>query len=238
MGKHGATRLSFALMLKFFEIEGRFPRNAGEVPPPAVDYVARQLGLLESEMPGFEVAGRSAERHRAQIRDALGFRVFPRGDEDKMIAWLAEQVCPSELNEDRQREAVLARCRAERLEPPGRMNRIIGSANRIADEVFCAATVARLPADVAASSGSPTSCACWGRCVTRCAAGRSGSSAPRRGAIPTPICRSTLTCAGTCTTSPSPSPRIRPSSSPACAPGWTRRWRGSPRRCAPGPAGR
>ena len=28
-----------------------------------------------------------------------------------MVAWLAEQVCPSELNEDRQREAVLARCR-------------------------------------------------------------------------------------------------------------------------------
>jgi hypothetical protein len=58
---------------------------------------------------------------------------------------------PSELNEDRQREAVLARCRAEKLEPPGRMERTIGAANRIADERFCAVTVARLPADVAAA---------------------------------------------------------------------------------------
>lgn len=148
--KHGATRLSFGLMVKFFEIEGRFPRHAGEVPPAAVDYVGRQLGLDAGRVGRLEVVGRSVERHRAQIREALGFRVFTRGDEDKMIAWLAERVCPSELNEDRQREAVLARCRSERVEPPGRMDRILGSANRIADGRFCAVTVSRLPADVAA----------------------------------------------------------------------------------------
>jgi hypothetical protein len=97
------------------------------------------------------VTGRGVERFRVQIREVLGFRFFSRGDEDKMIAWLAEEVCPSELNEDRQREAVLARCRAEKIEPPGRMSRIIGSANRIADERFCALTISRLSADVAQS---------------------------------------------------------------------------------------
>jgi hypothetical protein len=76
--------------------------------------------------------------------------VFSRGDEDKMVDWLAEQVCPSELNTDRQREAVLARCRADKLEPPGRTDRIIGAANRIADARFCAVTMSRLP-DVAAA---------------------------------------------------------------------------------------
>ena len=39
--KRGATRLGFALMLKFFEIEARFPRHASEFPPAAVAYVAR-----------------------------------------------------------------------------------------------------------------------------------------------------------------------------------------------------
>lgn len=147
----GATRLSFAVMLKFFEVEGRFPWHAGEIPPAAVDYLARQLGMAADGALRLEVAGRSAERHRAQICDALGFRVFSRGEEDKMVDWLAEQVCPSELNADRQREAVLARCRADKLEPPGRMDRIIGAANRIADEQFCAVTMSRLPADVAAA---------------------------------------------------------------------------------------
>lgn len=148
---HGHGRLSCALMVKFFEIEGRFPRHVGEVPPAAVDYVARQLGWAADAPVGFAVTGRSAERYRTMIRDAFGFRVFTRGDEDKMIAWLAEQVCPSELNEDRQREAVLARCRAEKVEPPGRMDRIIGAANRVADTQFCRVTVSRLPADVVAA---------------------------------------------------------------------------------------
>ena len=146
---HPGSRLSFALMVKFFEIEGRFPRHAGELPEVAVDFVARQLGV-PADAP-FEVTGRAVERFRTQIRELLGFRVSARGDEDKLIAWLAHEVCPSELNEDRQREAAMARCRVERIEPPGRMSRIIGAANRIADERFCATIIGRLSADVAQS---------------------------------------------------------------------------------------
>jgi hypothetical protein len=41
--KTGATRLGFSLILKFFAIEARFPRHAGEVPRAAVDYVAGQV---------------------------------------------------------------------------------------------------------------------------------------------------------------------------------------------------
>ena len=32
----GVTRLGFVVLLKFYEIEGRFPRDRGEVPPVAV----------------------------------------------------------------------------------------------------------------------------------------------------------------------------------------------------------
>ncbi len=35
--KTGASRLGFALALKFFEIEGRFPRHVGE-PPKSAQY--------------------------------------------------------------------------------------------------------------------------------------------------------------------------------------------------------
>lgn len=41
--KAGATRLGFALLLKFFELEARFPRHAADVPPAAVAYVAGQV---------------------------------------------------------------------------------------------------------------------------------------------------------------------------------------------------
>jgi hypothetical protein len=36
--KRGATRLGFALMLKFFELEARFPRHASEFPYEATDH--------------------------------------------------------------------------------------------------------------------------------------------------------------------------------------------------------
>jgi len=40
--KTGATRLGFAVLLKFFESEARFPRSADELPPSAVTYLAEQ----------------------------------------------------------------------------------------------------------------------------------------------------------------------------------------------------
>jgi len=88
-----------------------------------VDVVARQVKVDPAELAGYVFTGRTVKEHCRQIRDHLGFRIFTRADEDTMIAWLAAQV--PERAEDRQRGAVLARCRAEKIEPPGRMDRII-----------------------------------------------------------------------------------------------------------------
>ena len=67
--KYGATRLGFAVILKFFQIEGRFPRHSGEIPPAALDYVAGQMKVDPAEFAGYAFTGRTAEYHRAQIRD-------------------------------------------------------------------------------------------------------------------------------------------------------------------------
>jgi hypothetical protein len=144
--KHGPSKLGFCLLLKFFEIEGRFPRHPGEVPPAAVDYLARQVKVDPADFAAYAFTGRTIEYHRRQIRAALGFREATHGDRDKLAVWLAGQVCPSELDGDRQRQALLAKCRAERIEPPGRgsIDKIIGAANRAADEQFCVTIVGRL----------------------------------------------------------------------------------------------
>ncbi len=99
--KAGATRLGSSLILKFFELEGRFPRHAGDVPRAAVEYVAGQVKVDPNEFSRYDWSGRSIERHRAQIRKALGFREFTVGDEEKLAGWLAEEVCPVELGEER-----------------------------------------------------------------------------------------------------------------------------------------
>ncbi len=126
--KRGATRLGFALLLKFFELEARFPRHSGEVPGDAVSYVAGQVKVTAEAFAEYEWSGRTIEYHRSQVRSALGFREATREDEEKLAMWLADEVCPVELREERLRSALLARCRAERIEPPGRIERILGSA--------------------------------------------------------------------------------------------------------------
>lgn len=73
-----------------------------------------------------------------------GFREFTRADEDKLADWLATEVCPVELRDEQLREALLVRCRRERLEPPGRIERIIRSARATFDQQFCDRTVAGL----------------------------------------------------------------------------------------------
>ena len=82
--KTGATRLGFALLLKFFEFEARFPASVEELPPIAVAYLADQVGVDAGELASYRWTGRTIEYHRAQIRGAFGFREFTRGDEDKL----------------------------------------------------------------------------------------------------------------------------------------------------------
>jgi hypothetical protein len=82
--------------------------------------------------------------HREQIRAAFGFREFARGDEDKVAAWLAEEVCPVELRDPQLREAVLVRCRVERIEPTRRVDQIIDSARAVFEQRFCDRTLSRL----------------------------------------------------------------------------------------------
>jgi len=58
-------------------------------------------------------------------------------------------VAPDEVSEDRLRDALLARCRATRIEPPGRVERIIGAERSAASDRFCATTASRLGSEVA-----------------------------------------------------------------------------------------
>ena len=108
--KTGATRLGFALLLKFFELEARFPRRE-DVPRAAAEFMAGQAKVDPELFGEYRWSGSTIEYRRAQIRDFHGFRVAAVGDEDKLIVWLAADICPMETSRDRLRAALLARCR-------------------------------------------------------------------------------------------------------------------------------
>ncbi|MEV5576895.1 Tn3 family transposase [Spirillospora sp. NPDC052269] len=145
--KSGATRLGFGLLLKFFQLEGRFPRHSGEVPKAAVDYLAGQVKVEAELFAEYRWAGSTIEYHRKQIREALGFRESTRADEDELVDWLAEKVCPEVLTDEALRGRLLVRCRTRKIEPPGRIERILGSARRQFEREFCTQTAGRLSAE-------------------------------------------------------------------------------------------
>lgn len=79
--KSGATRLGFSLLLKFFEMEGQFPDVLEEVLTAAVEYVADLVKVPSTDFAKYTLGGRTAEYHRKQIREALGFRPSTVADE-------------------------------------------------------------------------------------------------------------------------------------------------------------
>ena len=58
-----ANRLGFAVQLKFFDLEGRFPRTPREIPTATLGFVAEQLGLSSLVFQQYAWRGR-ARTHR------------------------------------------------------------------------------------------------------------------------------------------------------------------------------
>lgn len=132
--KTGATRFGFAELLKFFQLEGRFPSNSKEVPSEVVACVAQQVEVAPGSWAEYHWAGRSIKYHRTKIRAFTGFREATLADGRDLEAWLVKEGLDQEQRPDQIRdaglEAALGRFRSLRIEPPGpeRLKRIINDA--------------------------------------------------------------------------------------------------------------
>ena len=114
----GANRLGFAVMSKFFELDARFPDGPEEVPVEVVAHVAEQVGVGWREFAAYAWSERSHERHRGQIRGRFGFRPATDEDAEALTVWLVDEVAASGKRVELMVQAVLDRCRRERIEPP------------------------------------------------------------------------------------------------------------------------
>jgi hypothetical protein len=77
----------FALTLKYFELEGEFPRFAEQLPGPAVEFVAGLVKVEATEFAKYSFDNRMAKYHRGQIREVLGFRPAAVADELRWVEW-------------------------------------------------------------------------------------------------------------------------------------------------------
>jgi hypothetical protein len=87
-----------------------------------------------------------ALRHRTEIRAYTGFRECSVADAEALTSWLAEHVASIERRENRVREELLARCRAQLIEPPtpDRVNEITRSALHRAEQALLGLIAARV----------------------------------------------------------------------------------------------
>src|SRR5690349_14322831 len=74
--KTGVTRLSFALLLKIFQRDGRFPARREDIAEHIVTYLAQQAGVSPEEYTAVDWSERTQRQQRAQVREYCGFRVF------------------------------------------------------------------------------------------------------------------------------------------------------------------
>lgn len=116
--KYGGTRLGFAVSLKFFQYQGRFPKGKQEISAEIIQYVAKQVGVPVDSFQEYDWDGRTIKYHRAQIRDYMGFRESTSEDMEQIKSWLQANILPQELQIERIRENVLHHLRQLHLIPP------------------------------------------------------------------------------------------------------------------------
>lgn len=71
--KSEPMRLGLAVQLKLFSSRGFFVQDHAEIPADGLLYLAEQLGLEAEAVNRYDLSGRTARRHCAEILQHLGF---------------------------------------------------------------------------------------------------------------------------------------------------------------------
>ena len=144
--KTGATRLSFAILLKAFQFDGCFPERREDVASRIVVHLASQTGVPPEAYSDGEWSERTQRQQRAQIRAYCGFRAFRARDEPALIAWLSERVNSANPEAEALKLAAYGYLRSQHVEPPAteRLHRLLRSTVTHREERLVAETAAQL----------------------------------------------------------------------------------------------
>lgn len=143
------NQLGKALLLKFFQHEGRFPESKADLPSAFIEYVAQQLSLSPEAIQAYQWDGRTVKEHRRQIRDWLGFHPATLADQSSLRTWLMAEVLPHEHRPGYLTQLAYQRLQRLQIEPPtqGRLERLVIAAVHQYEQTFFETTAARLSED-------------------------------------------------------------------------------------------
>jgi hypothetical protein len=86
--KSGSTRLGFAVLLKFFQIEARFPNSIIELPQDVINFIAKQLNLRAESFKDYDLESRTCRFHKKKIRTLLSFEETTNEINEQVTTWL------------------------------------------------------------------------------------------------------------------------------------------------------
>jgi len=99
-------RIGVAVLLKYFQLNGRFPRQHRDLPGAVLAFLGEQLSVPPESWFDYDLWGRSGQRDRERIRGYLGFRPIEVADERRLRRWLETEVAPRDLEPAHLRIAV------------------------------------------------------------------------------------------------------------------------------------
>ena len=145
-GRSASNRLGVAILLKFFQITGQFPKGRMDVPRQAVAHLANELGTSVSDFDDYSFSDRLLKFHRADIRAFLGFRAPTNEDATMAQQWLRKEAL-TERSTAHLRESVRQWYVDHRIAQPthARATRIINAAVRAAETACFEEISRRLP---------------------------------------------------------------------------------------------
>ncbi len=143
------NRLGFAVLLKCFQLEARFPEHRRDIANSVVQFIAEQLHLSAEVFSQYTWLGRVFHRHRIKIRQLWGFKRSTFNHKQKLKQWLSKTILPLGLHLNSIKEQAYQHLRQLKLDPPSpkEITRLISSASRNHERDFCKTIASCLSAD-------------------------------------------------------------------------------------------
>jgi TnpA family transposase len=136
--KNGSNRLGFAVLLKYFQKEGKFPETKENISDEILEYISKQLKIESSEFIKYNWSKRNITYHRKQIREYFGFRETSVKDLENIKEWLVKNILKNTLKEEYLKTIVYSRFLELKIELPtqSQIDRSIKSAIKSYEEGF------------------------------------------------------------------------------------------------------
>ena len=136
--RRGINQLGIAVLLKYFQWEGRFPTATQEIPQAVVQHLAETLGVTADRFTRYDLEGRMARYHKEEIRQWTGWRPDTVHDAETIQAWVAAHTRVEEATLPHVLAHLTARYKHLKIEVPTtqRLERLAHAVTRTVKDQF------------------------------------------------------------------------------------------------------